>query len=262
MYSSLADFSRAGAAILGSSLVDAGTTRRWFKPATLTSNRANSVGAPWTLYSLPIDDTQLIAEVFTVLGGTGAYSAYIGFVPSYGIGFAILSAGQHGRPDLNAHADIVGDKVFPAVVKTTIGYAQQAFEGTYTGTTAEGAAATMTVALDDALGMEVTELKRGGVDVRASLAKLRGIHPKALSMRVYPSGLQTSSKTAWRAVFQDKDALADGGTPTCVSWMGIDMLRYGGEALDWFVFNLNKQGLAESVEIPALQLTLKRESSS
>jgi hypothetical protein len=121
----------------------------------------------------------------------------------------------------------------------------------------------MKVNLADANGLEITELIRDGVDVRGSYAKLRGIDPKGLSLRIYPTNLQSksadgSSKYAWRAIMQDQDAFADAGTPTCVSWMAVDIPRYGGEALDRFVFGVDKDGAAKEVEIPALRMMLKR----
>jgi CubicO group peptidase (beta-lactamase class C family) len=131
MFTSLADLSRAGAAILASSLLPKATTRRWLKPVAHTSNIANSVGLPWTVYSQRQENSSLITEVYTVFGGVEHYTSYIGLVPAYGVGFAILSADAKGQSDLNAHADIVGDEIFPAVVKAAAGYTAQAFAGAY-----------------------------------------------------------------------------------------------------------------------------------
>jgi hypothetical protein len=63
---------------------------------------------------------------------------------------------------------------------------------------------------------------------------------------------------AFRAVFQDMTELADADTPTCVSWLDLDKLRYGDRALDEFIFELDSKGKAVSVEVPALQVTLER----
>jgi len=95
-------------------------------------------------------------------------------------------------------------------------------------------------------------------DVRARIAKLKGINPEALLFRLYPTNLQEDGKLSFRAIWQDRNALAGAGTPTYVSWMDIEDLVYGGESLDEFVFELGADGRAEAVEIPALRATLQR----
>jgi hypothetical protein len=89
---------------------------------------------------------------------------------------------------------------------------------------------------------------------------LKGIKPEALLFRLYPTNLQGGRRLSFRAIWQDNDAFADAGTPTCVSWMDIEDLVYGGEPRDEFSFSLelDPDGRAEVVEIPALRARLKR----
>jgi hypothetical protein len=42
--------------------------------------------------------------------------------------------------------------------------------------------------------------------------------------------------------------VADAGTPTCVSWMDVENLVYGGQFLDKYVFELDESGKAKAVE--------------
>ena len=68
-----------------------------------------------------------------------------------------------------------------------------------------------------------------------------------------------TTKVAFRAVFQDESAFEDGGTPTCISWMGVDGLTYEGVALDLVVFELDMEGgRAIGVKVPAFGLELRR----
>ena len=69
---------------------------------------------------------------------------------------------------------------------------------------------------------------------------------------------QSGSKQTFRAILQDKTELADNGTPTCVSFLDVGKLKYNDASLDEFIFDVNKDGAAVGVEIPALGVTLKR----
>lgn len=259
MFSTIADLSKAGKAILDSTILSPAQTRRWLKPASHTSNVVNAVGFPWEIYSSAQHITSQVVDIYTKLGTTGVYSSYLGISPDYSVGFAILAAGQRESPDLNAYADIIAEYLLPAIVKTAQSEAQTAFAGTYRLSVGNSSIALS--AADGLPGISVTSLVSNGVDTRAAYAVLNGIAPAALSFRLYPTNLRSeppSGRFAFRAVFQDMDALEDAGTPTCVSWMGVDVLEYGGVALDLFVFEMGKDGTAEAVEIPALRMTLKK----
>jgi len=90
--------------------------------------------------------------------------------------------------------------------------------------------------------------------------KLKGIEPEDLIFRLYPTKLKTEGEVALRTVCQDRTALADTGTPTCVTWMDIKSLMYGGKSLDDHVFKLGQDGKAIAVEILALKMRFERES--
>ena len=256
MFSTLKDLAKAGNAILASSLISPAETRRWFKPVTHTSNLVNSVGMPWEIYSYAIPAINPVVEVFTKLGTTGLYSSYIGFVPDYNTGFAILSADTEAPADLNAYADIVSIYLLPALEAAAREQAEKNYAGFYLSTET-ALDSNIVIETDDLPGLSVTALTYNGTNFRATLAGLNRIEPSAFSMRLYPTNVQSSSRHAFRAIFHDADALADAGTPTCVSWMSVDILTYGGISLDLFVFDLDDSGRATQVEISALRATLK-----
>ncbi|KAH8803666.1 alkaline D-peptidase [Xylogone sp. PMI_703] len=257
IYSTITDLSRAGSSILGSSLLSPSLTRRWLKPISLTSNSANSVGRPWEIFSQQIG-TNLILPVYTKLGTIGYYSSYLGVLPDYDIGFAILAADSTGAPDLNAHADIIGDAMVPALIKNAASSTAQLYAGTYQGT--DNSSITLTV--DDQPGISVDVLVSNGSDIRAAIAALSNIEPSGLSFRLFPTNLESKTpaggRIAFRAVFQDENAFADAGTATCISWMSVDELVYGGIALDEFIFELDASGKAVMVEGTGLRVAFKR----
>lgn len=211
-----------------------------------------------------------MVDIYTVLSNEGPneslYSSYLGLVPSFGVGFAILSADTEKSADLNAHADLIGDVVLGALMGVAAEQALGNFGGAYEYKGAgvgAGLNSTIVVGVDELPGLYIQEFISNGTDFRGTLAGILGVSlPVDLSIRLYPVQLVersgSGSRMAFRAVFQDMTELADAGTPTCVSWMDLDKLRYGGRGLDEFVFELDSKGRAIGVEIPALQVTLER----
>ncbi|CAI7569598.1 unnamed protein product [Penicillium palitans] len=265
VFSSVKDLATAGQAILNSTLLSKPQTNRWFKPVSHTSNPANSIGSPWLIYSSAQSyPNASMVDIYTILSNEGnnegLYSSYLGLVPDFGVGFAILSANTETPADLNAHADIIGDVVLEALMKTAIEQAAKNFGGEYKTSNINSS---ITVKYDSLPGLYIQEFVSNGTDFRATLAGIVGVaKPADLSIRLYPTQLVeeagSGSKQAFRAVFQDKTELADSGTPTCVSWLDLDKLQYGGRGLDEFVFSLDRSGQAVSVEIPALQVSLEK----
>jgi hypothetical protein len=204
-----------------------------------------------------------MVDIYTVLSNEGSdqslYSSYLGLVPDFGVGFAILSADNETPADLNAHADLIGDVVLGALMKTAIEQAAENFDGEYKASEINSS---ITVEYDSLPGLYIQEFVSNGTDFRATLAGILGAKPADLSIRLYPSqlveGVESGSRMAFRAVFQDMAELADNGTSTCVSWLDVDRFQYGGRGLDEFIFDLDRSGRAVGVEIPALRVSLGR----
>lgn len=268
MFSSARDLAIAGKAILGSELLSSAQTRRWLKPFSHTSNPANSIGAPWDIYSGGKYPNSSMIDVYTVLSNEGEdeglYSSYIGLVPDYGIGFAILSADTVSPADLNAHADYM-QNIMDGVVTTATEQAVSNFGGGYTDKRTNSSISITYDSHGSLPGIWMKDFISNGVDFKDTLADIMGMdNGTVLSIRLYPTQRTEEgyhchrSKQAFRAVLQDKTALADAGTPTCVSWMDVDKLQFGERGLDEFIFTVDSADKALSVEIPALNVTLTR----
>ncbi|CRG89697.1 Beta-lactamase-like protein 2 [Talaromyces islandicus] len=271
MFSNAKDLALAGKAILNSTLLSTAQTRRWLKPLSHTSNTANSLGAPWTIYSNGDYPKTPMIDVYTLLSnegvGEGLYSSYIGLVPDYGIGYAILSADTKSPADLNAHADYT-EIALEATLGSALAQAAEIFGGNYTvsDNSTNIIPSTMTVLHDKLPGLYIGEFSRNGTNMRKSLAALIGVtNSTDLSIRLYPTqrgendDASSGSKQVFRAVLQDMTEFDDGNTPTCVSWMRLDVFQYGGRGVDEIVFSLDAQGKVVGVDIPALELTLQKE---
>ena len=262
MFSTISDISRAGNAILGSSLLSPARTRRWLKPVAQTSNLVNTVGRPWEIYAGATHLTDPVVPVYTKVGNIGLYSSYLGLLPDYDVVDVILAADTQSSADLNTHADKIGEVFLPPLVQMAGEQAQAAYAGVYRSSDVTMNSSITIEATDGEPGMSVAAWTSNGTNFRAVLATLNHIDPAALSLRLYPTNLRSASgsgsKIAFRAVLQDQNAPADAGTPTCITWMGVETLVYGSVALDEFVFDLGEHGQAEGVEIPALRTTLRK----
>ncbi|THC91398.1 hypothetical protein EYZ11_009147 [Aspergillus tanneri] len=263
MFSSITDLSIVGKAILQSTVLSPAQTRRWLKPVSHTSNPANSLGYPWIIYSGGKYPSTSMVDVYTYYSNIGLYSSYIGIVPDYNVGFAILAADSISSPDLNAHADIISDVLLGTLIGTSTKQASLNFGGLYK---APHINSSLTISADKLPGLFIKEFTSNGHDFRKTLASLSGITKSDdLSIRLYPTGLvsrtNSGSKQTFKAVLQDMTDFADGGTSTCLSWRDVGKLKYNGASLDDFIFEVDEYGAAVNVEVPALEATLQRQSN-
>ncbi|WZH45563.1 beta-lactamase/transpeptidase-like protein [Fusarium acuminatum] len=250
LVSSMKDLARAGHSILASDLLSPAITRRWLHHMTDTSNLRNGVGRPWEIYRAG-KNIRPIIDALTKGGAIGKYASYFGLTTDFNAGFAILahdSTVEDRKLDLNVIADIVSE---------VLGYFQQIahqetdvrYAGKFESKNAEATFNTT----DNGHGLVVQKLMINGVNVKDQTAKKLGIQAKNLDFRIYPSNVQTGSQHQWIAVFQDRSALIDMGTPTCITWQQV-----GADVEIHIVFTKDKKGNVVGVEIPQLDVKMKR----
>ena len=78
-----------------------------------------------------------------------------------------------------------------------------------------------------------------------------------VDMRLYPTNLERTNreggrKHVFQAVIQDKSALVDAGTPTCISWMTVGNFQLHGQPIDRCVIEFDKHDVATGIEWPVL----------
>ncbi|KAM0553249.1 hypothetical protein ACHAPJ_007538 [Fusarium lateritium] len=244
------DLARAGHSILANDLLSTAVTRRWLHPNMDTSNLRNGVGRPWEVYRAG-DSVSPIIDALTKSGTLGKYASYFGFVPEFDIGFSILAhdgSVEDRKLDLNVYTDIVSETIayFLAISAKE---AEARCAGQYKGKHAQ-AAFNMT---ENGYGLEVLNLVVDGVNVKSQTAKKLGIESKDLDFRVYPTNVKDEHRHQFVAVFQDRSAPIDAGTPTCITWQEVG----AGVEIN-IVFILDKEGNAVGFEIPQLEAKLKR----
>ncbi|KAJ5504779.1 hypothetical protein N7463_007653 [Penicillium fimorum] len=253
MYSSAKDMATVGRAILNSTLVSPGITRRWMKPTAHTSSLGYDVGAPWEILSIgkkrPID-------LYTKSGDIGVYSSVLALSVDHGVGFTILSAGNNTHSTVALASDLISAILIPALEQSAKDQAHQRFAGTYS----LGASnSSITITTDNGPGLVVTNWINNSDMLNAFMA-LNGISdPSQLSIRLYPTGLESPGRISFRAVVPPPLPSGIGPfTSSCITWVTVDSHVYGNVGIDEFVFNVDQNGNAVSVSPRALHTTLEK----
>ncbi|KAL9082398.1 MAG: hypothetical protein Q9165_008903, partial [Trypethelium subeluteriae] len=260
MYSNIADLSKAGRAILNSTLLSQVSTNRWLKPISQTSNSADDVGAPFVINRATLDGTNASALTlgYTQFGTQGLYSSYFGLAPDWGIGFTILSKDTEAAADLNAHVDLVSVYLLPALEREAMEQAGRNYGGIYTTGNM-----VLHIEVDGLSGLSLSQWTDDSNDLRAAYAESNEISPSSMDLRLYPTDLRekipNGIRRAFRAVAQNIDAPIDAGTPTCTTWStSVNRFVWNGVALDEFVFNITPDGVAMKLEVPAFDVVLEK----
>lgn len=273
MFSSTGDLSTLGRAIFRNSLLKPRDTRRWFKPASFTSELVAGVGYPWGVRRIPLSSFtssgsggHRVVDTYNKAGGIGTYSALLVMIPDYEVGLVILTAGSAipGNHNWNM-ADAVGGTLLPALEAIAREQAQSTYSGIYDNA-AVGSSLTLTTDANKP-GLGVSSWISNGTDMVYWGAHLQlGYNVTSPSVRLYPTGLETtnsdgSRRIAWKAIFEDMSAPSRAGamfSTDCGTWVSQTGAVYANKPLDQFVFHMDKSGKVTGVESLALRVTLTK----
>lgn len=271
IYSSPRDLSTLGRSILRSTLLPPSLTRRWLKPASLTSEPIASIGYPWGIrrINLPLANGKHPIDSYNKAGRIGHYSALLTLLPDYGIGFSIMIAGANIPGNNNfALADLMGAQLLPALEAAAREQAYERYGGEYLD---EATSNYLRVtAQADRPGLGIENWVANGTDMQLiSVVLVAGYQGVTPSIRLYPTGLETvradgSRRVAYKAVFEDLNLPArpnDMFSTDCGSWVSFTSVTYGTHALDQWVFEIDKAGKVVSLESLAMRSVLKRKAS-
>ena len=239
------------------------------KPHTHTSSLTASVGMPWEIQRMQIpltdgsSDTRVI-DLYTKAGDIGAYGGYMVLDPDHDFGFSVFAAGSYAPYQPAILSDLIAAMWVPAFEAAAREQAQAAYAGTYASTSA-GLNSSIKLAIDGRPGLGVQSWISNGTDMLKALPGIPtvGVAPgQTLSVRLYPTGLQSGNNIAFRASF---DALPQ--TPVgkvfsmnCLSWLLSGSANYGEVALGEFIVQIDPtSGKAVSINPKALRVVLKKQ---
>jgi hypothetical protein len=271
MFSSAADLSTLGLAILKSSLISPTLTRRWLKPIAFTADMRAALGIPWGLRRIPLSDTNPYRTItsFNKGGAIRYYSVLLTLIPDWDIGFTVLLAGNvtSGFP----FADLIGQALIPAFDAVARDEANTLYSGTYSSN--DNINSSLVVSTDPTKpGLGVGPWISNGTDmVNMALRLQSGSKSPANTpeVRLYWTGLESvaadgSKRQAFKAVFEDTGfTLPDQPkmfSTNCAAWLSQTGTTYGGLPLDEFVFHLDPAGKVVGIENLGLRTTLSKGS--
>ncbi|KAI1642457.1 beta-lactamase/transpeptidase-like protein [Daldinia loculata] len=183
-------------------------------------------------------------------GDLGSHHAMFSLIPDYDLVVSVLITGSRAGPGTTQIiSSLVTQLLLPAIEDAGKEDALARFAGTYRD---EQRDSSITLAVDDdGPGLGVAHWTVRGEDVRGHWLRYLtsptddtgGIY---VSMRLYPSGLSTGSRTAWRAVARlampeqlaQMEALLFWPQGSCLTWALTDRAVYEFSALEEIVFNL------------------------
>ncbi|KAK4143931.1 beta-lactamase/transpeptidase-like protein [Dichotomopilus funicola] len=282
-YSSASDLTKLGRAILSSTLLLPVTTRRWLQPISHTASRTWSVGRPWEIWRLdvpvstkpPVDPTNgdgdgdaptRLVDIFTKQGSTGGYISVLALSPDHGVGYSLLTGGPGSSESFAFLKKALNEVWWAAAEEAGRENVSRMFAGNYTlalKSIGEGGGETVAeFKIDEGEpGLFLERLVSDGHDVLASLKPAYGIPDetdKNLGMWFYPTGLAYDGKVAFRGVVGLRGVSAN--DDDCISWVALDLTKYGGRPADLVIFELADDGEALAVEVPLLKKSLKKDS--
>ena len=254
MYSSAKDMATFGRAIPNSTLLPPAITRRWMKPATHTSSLNYAVGAPWEILSF---GNERSIDLYTKSGDIGVYSSVLALSPDHGVGFTILGAGNNTHGSLALASDLISAILIPALEQSAKDQANQRFAGTYALGTGNSS---ITITTDNGAALIVTNWINNSFNMFNAFMALNGIgDPSQLSIRLYPTGLESQGQISFRAVVPLALPPGIGSfTSSCITWVTVDSQVYGNVGIDEFTFNLDQNGNVVSISPRALRTTLQK----
>ncbi|KAK4463217.1 D-alanyl-D-alanine-carboxypeptidase/endopeptidase AmpH [Cladorrhinum samala] len=267
-YQSLSDLGALGASILSSTILPEIKTRRWLQPTAHTSTFSISVGRPWEIFREKVltdprgnNNKTRIVDMYTKNGGLEQYVAHLALSPDHGMGIAVLTAGGGGQPSFF----FLQEMLYKVFLGTAESAAREKAAADFGGKKNNGAGDRefkgdlVEFGLDGSgePGLFLSRLVSNGTDMLEAFGTVFGV-PEGVKLGgwLYPVG-RDSGRAAFRAVFG-----AVGVDTTvedrCLAWGSVDQLRYGGNAVDLFVFELDDEGKATEVRVVALGRSIKR----
>ncbi|KAL7621803.1 hypothetical protein AAE478_007302 [Parahypoxylon ruwenzoriense] len=268
-YSNTVDLLSFGTGILKHTLLDAAKTKKWMKPASSTSSSGLLMGGPWEiLRSNTVTKDKRLIEFYCKGGNLNTYNNMLCLIPDYDLVVTILSGGSESNSDL---VDLALTKVvqslLPAIEDAGKAETLSRFGGTYVDVTTNS---TITLSLDDAPGFAVSNWVVRDVDIIKNYGKFVALSSspkdKQVSIRLYPTNLDSGCQTAWRAVFDigspeeiaQKEENSFWPDASCHTWASMDRLTYGFRSMDEFIFSVGGDGSARSVDLRTFRVALKK----
>ncbi|RLL97785.1 hypothetical protein CFD26_105959 [Aspergillus turcosus] len=259
IYSTTNDLAKFGTAILNSTLLPPVATRRWMKPVSHTADLQYSVGRPWEIYRYKHAKSGVVTDLYTKLGDAGNYGSFLVLVPAFDAGFSIMGASALPTRS-NATSllpDLVTEAILPALMEQAASEAKRNFAGKYTSDGLNSSLALDVSSPSGNPGLSITSWVSNGTDLMPLLAVLLGNENSRLVPTIVSEGAGQMAFRPYTATQQKSGGLFQRNFDVN-DWLVVGSGGYATKSLGEFVFEVDAQGKATKVELPAWNVTLHR----
>ncbi|GFF76944.1 hypothetical protein IFM60648_04831 [Aspergillus lentulus] len=258
IYSTTNDLAKFGTAILNSTLLPPATTRRWMKPVSHTADLQYSVGRPWEIYRYKHAKSGVVTDLYTKLGDAGNYGSFLVLIPDFDAGFSIIGASALATRSnaTSLLADLVTESILPALMEQAASEAKKNFAGKYTSDRLNSSLA-LDVSPSGNPGLSVTSWVSNGTDLMPLLGILLGNENSRLVPTIVSEGTGQVAFRAYTATQEKSGGLFQRNFDVN-DWIVVGSGGYATKSLAEFVFEVDVQGKASRVELPAWNVTLHR----
>jgi hypothetical protein len=274
LYSTPADVSKLGRAILSSSLLSKALTRRWLKPVAHTADPYYSVGAPWEIHRVTLPVTNRVVDLYAKAGAFGAYTSELILIPDFEVGLTVLAAGPPSNSVVPIITNLFSGIVVPALETAAREEAKNSLVGTYSFKSAGGLESSITLVIDTTEpgqdGLKISRWVSNGQDMMQVLADLLPpLFARPVQARLHPTNnvedvptKDGHARIGYRALFEFSTPAGDRGPfDRSVMWYYLDQIYWQGTALDEFIVEIDKEGRGFSITPRALGVVLERDPS-
>ncbi|KAF7137037.1 hypothetical protein CNMCM5793_006841 [Aspergillus hiratsukae] len=259
IYSTTNDLAKFGTAILNSTLLPPVTTRRWMKPVSHTADLQYSVGRPWEIYRYKHAKSGVVTDLYTKLGDAGNYGSFLVLVPDFDAGFSIIGASALATRSnaTSLLADLVTETILPALIEQAASEAKKNFAGKYTSDRLNSSLVLAVSSPSGNPGLSITSWVSNGTDLMPLLDTLLGNENSRLVPTITSGGSRQVAFRAYTATQQKSGGLFQRNLDVN-DWLVVGSGGYATKSLGLFVFEVDAQGKASKVELPAWNATLYR----
>ncbi|KAL8709782.1 MAG: hypothetical protein Q9220_005568 [cf. Caloplaca sp. 1 TL-2023] len=260
IYTTASDLALFARSILTKKLLNEATTNAWFKRHSYSPSWSFAYGMPWEIFRTEeiLADSNRIQTIITKAGGLRGYSSQLLLLPEYGLGFALLVAGDgHALAWLR---DELLKTIVPAVEVIAREQTEDRLSGTYDSADRH-VNSSVTLEVQGSEGLVVTSWISNGTDFLATYVNAFGgkkTTGRSCKLQLTPANAGKGGEgQIWRVQLVPAE-LPSGGLINMNLITDVDQFTYASQSVEEFVFMLDTTGHATKLNLPGLRITLSR----
>lgn len=247
------------------------------KPRTHTASLTESIGSPWEIVRYLNPSTGRVTDIYTKLGDSGAYGGMVALIPDFDAGWTMLNAFYDNPPTLyrgNVALTVVNhiaETIIPALEAQAATEAMKNFVGAYESDGSD-LNSSLVIGFNNSdvptsfSSLSIDAWISNGTDMlnvdNVGFAGLRPyLQPTIANRADHEAGqvaFRASVNPQYSSYLEAKMGPFTGFYASNWDVWTYDGSRYGDQQVRSLIFNVDSDGYARSVFLPALDVTLQR----